>query len=77
MNRVINEWNSLATFVVESSSINTFKSLLDNYFLDLLLYNALIGYTGLPLPVFNHNHNQKCQPCVATKRTIEFVNKIV
>ena len=46
MNRVINEWNSLPTSVVESSSINTFKSLLDNYFLDLLLYNALIGYTG-------------------------------
>ena len=34
MNRVINEWNSLPTSVVESSSINTFKSLLDNYFLD-------------------------------------------
>ena len=32
MNRVINEWNSLPTSVVESSSINTFKSLLDNYF---------------------------------------------
>ena len=46
MNRVINEWNSLPTSVVESSSINTFKLLLDNYFLDLLLYNALIGYTG-------------------------------
>ena len=38
----------LATSVVESYSINTFKSLLDNYFLDFrfTLYNALIGYTG-------------------------------
>ena len=34
MNRMISEWNSLPTSVVESSSINTFKSLLDNYFLD-------------------------------------------
>ena len=36
MNRVINEWNSLPTSVVESSSTHTFKLLLDNYFLDLL-----------------------------------------
>ena len=34
MNRVINDWNSLPTSVVESTSINTFKSLLDNYLLD-------------------------------------------
>ena len=34
MNRVINDWNSLPTSVVESTSINTFKLLLDNYFLD-------------------------------------------
>ena len=34
MNGVINDWNSLPTSVVESTSINTFKSLLDNYLLD-------------------------------------------
>ena len=34
MNRVINDWNSLPTSAVESTSINTFKLLLDNYLLD-------------------------------------------
>ena len=34
INRVINDWNSLPTSVVESTSINTFKLLLDNYLLD-------------------------------------------
>ena len=41
---MINDWNSLPNSVVESTLINTFKSLLDNYLLDV---NALIGYTGL------------------------------
>ena len=34
-NRITNDWNSLPNYVVNSSSINTFKSLLDSYLLDL------------------------------------------
>ena len=52
MNRMINDWNSLPTSVVENTSINTLKSLLDTYLLDfrlILLYNGnvFIRYTGL------------------------------
>ena len=45
MNRVIDDWNSLPTSVVESTSINTFKLLLDNYLLDFrfnFMYNVLM-----------------------------------
>jgi len=53
-NRISNQWNSLPHYVVNSSSINTFKALIDSY-LDTLSYNYmyacvyvyfLIGYTG-------------------------------
>ena len=49
MDRAINDCNSLPTSGVEKYSINTFKSLLDNYLLDFFrfsLSNTLIGYTG-------------------------------
>ena len=35
MNRVTNDWNSLPNYVVNASSINAFKSLLDRYLIDL------------------------------------------
>ena len=37
INRITNDWNSLPDYVVNSTSINTFKSLLDSYLLDLRL----------------------------------------
>ena len=58
MNTVTNDWNSLPTSVVESTSINTFKLLLDNYLLDFrFTFVHWSGIQTLPLPVFNHNHN--------------------
>ena len=33
-NRLINDWNNLPAFVVNANSVNSFKSLIDNYFLD-------------------------------------------
>ena len=34
INRITNNWNSLPNYVVNSSSINTFKSLLDSHLID-------------------------------------------
>ena len=57
----MNDWNNLPNYVVNGLSINTLKSFLDSYLLNLrFLYKivALIEYTGCGvLPVFNHNHN--------------------
>ena len=33
-NRVINDWNNLTNNTVENSSLNSFKSAVDNYFYD-------------------------------------------
>ena len=33
-NKLINDWNNLPAFVVNANSVNCFKSLIDNYFLD-------------------------------------------
>ena len=33
--RVFNDWNNLTSDVVENSSLNNFKSAIDNYFYDL------------------------------------------
>ena len=33
-NKLINDWNNLPDFVVNANSVNCFKSLIDNYFLD-------------------------------------------
>ena len=32
--RVINDWNNLTSDIVENSSLNSFKSTVDNYFYD-------------------------------------------
>ena len=33
-NRLINDWNNLPPFVVNANSVNSFKFLIDNYFVD-------------------------------------------
>ena len=33
-NKLINDWNNLPAIVVNANSVNNFKSLIDNHFLD-------------------------------------------
>jgi len=35
INRITNDWNSLPSYVIDSSTINTFKTLLDSYLIGL------------------------------------------
>jgi len=37
-NRIINDWNSLPSNVVNTKSVNSFKSLLDNFLIDSNLF---------------------------------------
>jgi len=51
--RVVNVWNSLAIYVVEADSVNSFKSRLDKYWADqefVFNFNSeLVGTGGLPV----------------------------
>ena len=69
INRITNDWKSLPNYVVNSSSINTCKSLLDSYLLDLrfCIRWHWSGIQAVLLHIFNknnhhHNHNH---PCIA------------
>ena len=51
---ITKDWNSLPNYVVNSSSINTFKSLLDSYLLDLRFFIRWFHWYGIyavPLPM--------------------------
>ena len=57
----MNDWNNLPNYVVNGLSINTLKSFLDSYLLNLRLFlYKMVGLMSIQtgvLPVFNHNHN--------------------
>ena len=60
INRITNDWNSLPNCAVNSSSIHTFKLLLDSYLLDSRFSCIRLHWLGIqavPLPVPDHNHN--------------------
>ena len=56
-NRITNDLNSFPNYVINSSSINTIKSFLDNY---LLWFKVFLHWSGIqvePFPICNHNNN--------------------
>ena len=67
---MINDWNNLTSGIVENSSLNSFKSAVDKYFMTVdlcFIVNVIIisvyycmylnGCTGIPALTLNHNHN--------------------
>ena len=60
--RLINDWNNLPPFVVNANSVNSFKFLIDNYFLDSIDLNFILAcadpvYRLCLYRYFNHNHD--------------------
>ena len=53
--RAVDHWNKLPNYIVNASSIDNFKKLIDDYWTDLLFRNVLIRFLQAYafLPVFH------------------------
>jgi len=63
-NRILNHWNSLPDYVVNSNSVNSFKSLLDSHLVNFVHSNMIVivlilcwaGIQAVPLPVITNTN---------------------